>query len=153
MDKLELQERILKGENLHTEFKESLPDNEALSKSIVCFANADGGQLIIGIRDSGDIVGVGDLDEAIRKIDDVAFHRCEPPVSILTETVDIAGEVILIASVPKGEQRPYRTGSGLYYIRSGNRCRQASWQEVRSLCQTIVFWKKNLRPSFRMQRL
>ncbi|GAH87428.1 unnamed protein product, partial [marine sediment metagenome] len=52
MDKLEIQERILKGENLHTEFKESLSDNETLAKSIVCFANTDGGQLIIGISNS-----------------------------------------------------------------------------------------------------
>jgi ATP-dependent DNA helicase RecG len=27
-------------------------------------------------------------------------------------------------------------GSGLYYIRSGNRCRPASWEEVRRLYQT-----------------
>ncbi len=136
MDKLEIQERILKGENLHTEFKESLPDNETLAKSIVCFANTDGGQLIIGISNSGDIVGVEDLDEAVRKIDDVAFNRCEPPISILPETVDMDGEIVLIINIPKGEQRPYRTKSGKYYIRSGNRCRQASWQEVRRLYQT-----------------
>ncbi|OEU65863.1 MAG: hypothetical protein BA863_04100 [Desulfovibrio sp. S3730MH75] len=136
MDKLKLQERISKWENLHTEFKEGLPDNETLAKAIVCFANADGGQLIIGISKSGDIVGVGDLDDAIRKIDDVAFHRCEPSVSILTETVGLDGASILIVSIPKGEQRPYRTGSGLYYIRSGNRCRAASWEEVRRLYQT-----------------
>jgi predicted HTH transcriptional regulator len=60
MDKLELQERLIKGENLHTEFKESLPDNETIAKAFVCFANADGGQLIISISKSGDIVGVGD---------------------------------------------------------------------------------------------
>ncbi len=118
MDKIELQYRIIKGENLHTEFKESLPDNETIAKAIVCFANADGGQLIIGISNSGDIVGFGDLDfdAAISKIDDVAFHRCEPSVSILTETVDIDGAIILVVSIPKGEQRPYRMGSGLYYI-------------------------------------
>ncbi|MBA7629661.1 hypothetical protein ES703_37164 [subsurface metagenome] len=136
MDKLEIQERILKGENLHTEFKESSPDNETLAKSIVCFANTDGGQLIIGISNSGDILGVEDLDEAVRKIDDVAFNRCEPPISILPETVDMDGEIVLIINIPKGEQRPYRTKSGKYYIRSGNRCRQASWQEVRRLYQT-----------------
>lgn len=136
MDKLELQERILKGENLHTEFKEVLPDNETLAKSIVCFANADGGQLIIGISDSGDIVGVGDLDEAMRKIDDIAFNRCEPSIGILQETVDMDGVIVLIINIPKGEQRPYRTKSGKFYIRSGNRCRQASWQEVRRLYQT-----------------
>jgi len=136
MDKLELQERILKGENLHTEFKESLPDNETLAKSIVCFANTDGGQLIIGVSDPGNITGVGDSDEAVRKIDDVAFNRCEPPISILPETVDMDSKIVLIINIPKGEQRPYRTKSGLYYIRSGNRCRQASWQEVRRLYQT-----------------
>lgn len=136
MDKLELQERILKGENLHTEFKESLPDNETLAKSIVCFTNTDGGQLIIGVSDSGNITGVGDSDEAVRKIDDVAFNRCEPPISILPETVDMDSKIVLIINIPKGEQRPYRTKSGLYYIRSGNRCRQASWQEVRRLYQT-----------------
>ncbi|GAI00814.1 unnamed protein product, partial [marine sediment metagenome] len=45
-------------------------------------------------------------------------------------------EIILIINIPKGGQRPYRTKSGKYYIRSGNRCRQASWQEVRRLYQT-----------------
>lgn len=141
MDKLELQERILKGENLHTEFKERLPDNESLAKSIVCFANADGGQLIIGVpdslrNDSGDTAGIDDPDEAARKIDDVAFNRCEPPISILSETVNADDGIILVINIPKGDQRPYRTKSGLYYIRSGNRCRQASWQEVRRLYQT-----------------
>lgn len=135
MDKIELQERILESENLHTEFKESLPDNETLAKCIVCFANTDGGQLIIGVNSSGEIVGVKEVDEALRKIDDVAFNRCEPPISILPETVDV-GEIVLVISIPKGEQRPYRTKSGIYYIRSGNRCRQASWQEVRRLYQT-----------------
>jgi len=136
MDKLELQERILEGENFHTEFKEILPDNETLAKIIVCFANTDGGQLIIGISDAGDILGIEYRDEAERKVDDVAFNRCEPPISILQETVDMDGKIVLIINIPKGEQRPYRTRSGLYYIRSGNRCRQASWEEVRRLYQT-----------------
>ena len=136
MDKLEIQRKIRKGENLHTEFKESMPDNESLAKSIVCLASTDGGHLIIGVNDSGDIIGVEDPDEAARKIDDVAFNRCEPPISILSETVDMDGTIVLVITIPKGEQRPYRTRSGRYYIRSGNRCRHASWQEVRRLYQT-----------------
>jgi len=145
MNKLELQERILKGENLHTEFKEVLPDNESIAKSIVCFANTDGGQLIIGVSDLGDIVGIGDLDEVMRKIDDVVFNRCEPSIGILQETVDMEGVIVLIINIPKGEQRPYRTKSGKFYIRSGNRCRQASWQEVRRLYQTSesIFYDEN----------
>jgi ATP-dependent DNA helicase RecG len=136
MDNIALEQRILKGEDFHTEFKEILPDNEDLSRLIVCFANADGGLLIIGVSDSGKITGISNLDEAIRRIDDVAFNRCEPPVSIYVETVEDEGKTALIVRIPKGLQRPYRTKSGLYYIRASNRCRHASWEEVRRLYQT-----------------
>jgi len=107
MDKIELKERMLKGEDFHTEFNESLPDNEALAWSIVCFANADGGLLIIGASDSGAIIGVSNLDEGIRRFEDVAFNRCELPVSILAETVEEGGKTVLIVRIPKGQQRPY----------------------------------------------
>jgi len=136
MDILELRKRILQGEDYHTEFKEILPNNEELATRIVCFANSDGGQLIIGVSNSGDIVGVTNLDETIRKIDDISFNRCEPPIGVLQETIDINGKSVLIVNIPKGEQRPYRTKSGLYYVRASNRCRQASWDEVRRLYQT-----------------
>jgi ATP-dependent DNA helicase RecG len=135
MNELELKERILKGEDLHTEFKESLPDNEDIAKSIVCFANTDGGQLIVGVSDNGDIIGVENIDELLRRIDDIAYNRCEPPVTIIQETLPGKNKTILIINVPKGDQRPYRTASGLYYIRSTNRCRQASRQELLRLFQ------------------
>ena len=137
MKEPELREIILKGEDLHTEFKEEITDNEDLAKYIVCFANTDGGQIIIGVSDDGKIVGLEkqELDETIRKIDDVAFNRCEPPCTIVTETLVIQGDNIIIVNVPKGEQRPYRTGRGLYYIRSANRCRQASREELLRLFQ------------------
>ena len=42
----ELKERIAKGEDLHTDFKERFDSNRELAKDLVCFANTDGGQLI-----------------------------------------------------------------------------------------------------------
>lgn len=135
MNELELKERILRGEDLHTEFKEFFSDNEDIAKSIVCFANTDGGQLVVGVDDNGEIVGVENIDELLRRIDDVAYNRCEPPVTIVQETLSIENRTVLIINVPKGDQRPYRTASGLYYIRSANRCRQASRQELLRLFQ------------------
>ena len=135
MTELELRERIARGENLHTEFKGALPDNESLAKSIVCFANTDGGQLIIGIGDAGEILGITDLDASMRLIDDIAFNRCEPPITVMQETIKVEDKTVLIVNIPKGSQRPYRTGSGLYYIRSANKCRQASRDELLRLFQ------------------
>ncbi|MGC8932375.1 MAG: ATP-binding protein [Candidatus Methanodesulfokora sp.] len=41
-----------------------------------------------------------------------------------------------MVNVPKGEQRPYRTQHGFYYIRSANRCRLASREELLRLFQS-----------------
>lgn len=145
MDKLELPERILKGENLHTELKESIVNNEDIAKSIVCFANTDGGQIIVGVSDEGEIVGVENLDELIRRIDDVAYNRCELPITIIQETVSVDEKTVLIINVPKGDRRPYRTGSGLYYVRRTNRCRQASREELLRLFQATesIYYDEN----------
>ena len=135
MNEIELKERILKGEDLHTEFKESLSDNEDIAKQIVGFANTDGGQLIVGVSDKGEVIGVENIDELLRRIDDIAYNRCEPPITIVPETLSVEDRTFLMINVPKVDQRPYRTGSGLYYIRSANRCRQASREELLRLFQ------------------
>jgi ATP-dependent DNA helicase RecG len=135
MDIEELFEIIEKKENLHTEFKEYLPSNEDLAKEIVAFANTDGGRIIIGVSDNGEIVGVSNPDEILRRIDDVAYNRCEPPITVVSETIKVGDKLIIVVHVPKGEQRPYRTSKGFFYIRSANRIRQASREELLRLFQ------------------
>jgi ATP-dependent DNA helicase RecG len=136
MNAEELVRRISRGENLHTEFKENVENPESLAKSIVCFANTDGGQIIVGVSRNGEIIGVKDLDYLERLVDDVAFNGCEPPVTVVVETVEVEGKIVLVINVPKGEQRPYRTKRGLYYIRSASRCRLASREELLRLFQS-----------------
>jgi len=135
MDEFELLNRIAKGEDFHTEFKEQLPDRNELAKQIVCFANTDGGQLLVGVRDNGEILGIDKLDENMRIVDDVAFNRCQPPITVLQESVTIDNKTVLVVHIPKGTQRPYRTKSGQYYMRSSNRCRQATREELLRLFQ------------------
>ncbi len=135
MDIEELFEKVERGEDLHTEFKEYLPNNEDLAKEIVAFANTDGGQIIIGVSNNGQIIGVSNLDEVLRKVDDVAYNRCEPPITVLSETVKVEDKYVVVINVPKGDQRPYRTNSGFFYIRSGSRVRQASREELLRLFQ------------------
>lgn len=47
---------IRAGETLTTEFKSHLNDRE-LTKAIACLANAAGGTLLLGVDDSGRVVG------------------------------------------------------------------------------------------------
>lgn len=136
MNEFELRERIARGEGFHLDFKEEMEDNNEFAKSVVCLANTDGGQIIIGVSDGGVIKGVLNVDKLMLGIDDIAFNRCEPPITVVQETLVVEGKTVVIVNVPKGDQRPYRTKSGQYYIRSSNRCRQASREELLRMFQS-----------------
>lgn len=131
----ELRARIARWEDVHTDFKVSLGSTRELAKDLVCFANSDGGQLIIGVADDRTVVGVGDIDQVLLQVDDVAYRGCSPPITAVPETVELNGTQVVVLNVAKGDQRPYATSSGQYFVRSGARCRAASREELLRLFQ------------------
>jgi len=136
MDLIELRQRILQGEDLHTEFKQWPISSDDLAASLVAFANTDGGQLILGVDREGNVVGVPDPDRAMQKVDSIAYQNCEPPLTVVQETVpDEEGNIVVVVNVPKGDQRPYRTNRGRYYIRTTSGRRDASRGELLRLFQ------------------
>lgn len=136
MNLSELKERIDRWEDLHTDFKERFDSNRELAKDLVCFANTDGGQLIFGVAKDRRVVGVDDPDWLFNKVDDIAYQHCEPPLTVVQEQLDMDGEKVVIVNIPKGDQRPYRTNSGKYYVRTTSGCRQASREELLRLFQS-----------------
>jgi len=146
----ELRARILRWEGPHTEFKESIRSNLDLAERLVCFANSDGGQLVVGVAKDRTVVGVADTDALMLRVDDVAFNSCTPPVTVVPETVVLDGSQVVVLNVPKGDQRPYATRSGQYYVRSGARCRQASSAELLRLFQAskALFYDEQVMPRF-----
>lgn len=136
MDWETAERRIRGGENLHTEFKRDIGHPDDLAPEIVAFANTNGGQILVGVTDDGHITGVAQPDELARLVDNVAYNNCEPPISILQEVIySPEGLAVLVVVVPKGEQRPYRTNRGLYYVRTSSGHRQASREELLRLFQ------------------
>ena len=132
----ELKERIARWEDLHTEFKQWPVHPDDLASSIVAFANTDGGQLIIGVTNDRKIVGVADSDRVTRDLDNISRNNCEPPITIIQEVLELPLSVpIVVINIPKGDQRPYRTNRGVYYIRTTSGRRQASRQELLRLFQ------------------
>jgi len=135
VDITELRERILRWENLHTDFKEKISSPDELAKDLVCFANTDGGQLIIGVAKDRAIKGVDDPDSVNRDVDNVAFNNCEPPITVVQEVLDDNGRKVVVVNIPKGDRRPYRTNKGRYYVRTSSGCRDASREELLRLFQ------------------
>jgi len=136
MDLGGLRQRIARWEDLHTEFRDLLIHNDDAAASLVALANTDGGQLILGVDKEHRIAGIQDPDGVMQRIDQIAYNNCEPPLTIVQETVQAeSGAVVIVINVPKGDQRPYRTNRGVYYIRTTSGRRLASRQELLRLFQ------------------
>ena len=133
----DLSAQLARGESLHTEFKAWPIPPDDLAAALVAFANTDGGRVFLGVDDLGVAAGgIGDLDRATQFVDNVAFNNCSPPVTVLQETVETAGGTVLAVNVPKGDDRPYRTNRGVYYIRTSSGRRHASRGELLRLFQS-----------------
>ncbi len=146
MDWPELQRRVERGEDLHTEFQQMRIHPDDLAASLVAFANTDGGQIIFGVTDQRQILGVENPDELLRLVDNVALNNCEPPLTVVQETVQTPYGAVVVVHVPKGDQRPYRTNRGDFFIRTTTGRRRASRQELLRLFQTAesLFYEETL---------
>ena len=74
---------IALGEGFTTEFKQSLPSD--LGREICAFANATGGEILIGVDDSGTVVGVGNHNRLRSQVQSVA-RSADPPVAVEIES-------------------------------------------------------------------
>ena len=102
MEKSALLRLIEQGETTRVEFKESITSLDRLSAEIVAFSNSQGGKILVGIADKGNIKGLEKdaLKRAQESVMNVAAN-CRPPVSVLTEVISVEEKDILIVHIPK----------------------------------------------------
>ena len=91
------------------EFKQTLPTNVQLSKSIIGFCNQHGGKLILGVKDDRTIVGIPEeaLDEIMLKTAHIIHNACHPPILPLIYSQRIQDKLIIIIEVSAGLYKPY----------------------------------------------
>ena len=104
-DRHYLQTLIKEGEHQQQDFKYRVSDALKLAKSVSAFANTDGGRLLIGVRDDGNMSGVRS-EEEIYMMHQAAYRYCHPEASIKFDTYHVDGRTIVVATVPPSERRP-----------------------------------------------
>lgn len=131
MKKKQLSDLVALGEGFTTEFKRSGTSN--LGREICAFANATGGIILIGVTDSGEIVGVDDHNRLKSEIQAIA-RSADPPISL---DVDSVGQVLCV-TIPRQNGKPYSFG-GKFFMREGASSQQMSREEIREF-----FFKEGL---------
>ena len=132
---------IFSGESKNIEYKITLPDkSEKYMKTIIAFANTQGGKLIVGIDDkTHEIVGVTNeiLFQLMDGIANAISDSCMPQIIPDIEPQTIDGKTVIIVSVEAGKNRPYYLKSkgkeNGTYIRVAGTSRQAFPEKIREL--------------------
>ena len=142
----DLRELLHEGEHSRLEFKEALSQEEngklrfdGIIKSVIGFANTDGGEILLGVSDDGKIAGINALigkyknrDKFELALREILRSNIDAPVDkiyrIKFETID--KKVILRVEVEKVGYQVFTKRKGEYYIRDGNQTRALTPKEV-----------------------
>lgn len=128
-----LEELCTKKENQVFDRKSARKDAKGLSNHIVAFANADGGTLVIGVEDNGEITGIDAYTNNINDILRVPFDYCNPSVRVTTETVECKDKDgnpnhLLIMTIPQSSELHANQQDEVYY-RMGDKSKKLNFDE------------------------
>ncbi|MDD2562930.1 MAG: putative DNA binding domain-containing protein [Salinivirgaceae bacterium] len=106
MRKSHIQRLIENGEHQQQDFKFEINDARKIARSLVAFANTDGGRLLIGVKDNGVIAGVRS-EEELHMIEAAAHIYSRPRIKYSANTWNVDGKIVVEVVVEPGKQRPY----------------------------------------------
>ncbi len=105
---------IPEKESMTVEFKsdrQRLPDRELIA-AVVCLANTDGGELYLGVEDSGTITGLHADHRNLSTLAAMIANRTNPPLSVRVAALQEDGHPIARIEVPRSS-RLVATSDGL----------------------------------------
>ncbi len=97
---------IDQGEHQELDFKFEIADSRKIARTLVAFANTNGGKLLVGVKDNGSIAGVRS-DEEFFMIEAAASMYSRPEVAFITKEWEIDGKIVFEVSIPKSSKRPH----------------------------------------------
>ena len=112
---------------------------DRLAEHLMAFANhANGGSLVFGVADSGELVGVNqsEVAQTVNTLSNLGRDAVEPPLALDHAVVDFKGVALLLVHIPEQGIKPaHRRGKTIEesWVRSGGTTRKASRQEVGAL--------------------
>ena len=109
----ELRELIRQPESGTLEFKIRVPPPSDIAKLVSSFVNTDGGTLIVGVKEGGEIVGVNDPKRAQRLLQR-AVSGISPSVAIESQILTLNGKDVLVVKIHKGHKVPYLVDGGAF---------------------------------------
>lgn len=95
------------SESEKLELKREYTDD--IKKTVIAFANGDGGKIYVGIADDGEVIGVDNPDKVMNKITNSCIDNISPDIVMFLniETIILNKKFVLKVSVKSGSNKPY----------------------------------------------
>jgi ATP-dependent DNA helicase RecG len=126
------------SESLVVEYKREYVED--IKKTVVAFANTNGGKIYIGVDDDGTVLGIENIDLVIQKVTNAIRDSIKPDVTIYTRCESIVrdNKEIVVVTIQKGTASPYYlSNKGLrpegVYVRQGTSSVPASTTAIRQM--------------------
>ncbi|MBN1926596.1 MAG: ATP-binding protein [Prolixibacteraceae bacterium] len=97
---------IARGEHQQQDFKYCINDSRKIAKTLSAFANTDGGRLLIGVKDNGNIKGV-QSEEEVYMVEAAANIYSKPKIKFTTKDWNVDGKMVLEIMVEKSAKKPH----------------------------------------------
>ena len=97
---------IQQGEHQTQDFKYCISDSRKIARSLVAFANTDGGRLLVGVKDNGRIAGVRS-EEEYYMVESAAKMYSNPKIEFTTRQHFVDGKTVLEVIVEPSSEKPY----------------------------------------------
>ncbi len=125
-----------RGESQDLEYKSEFPSNARdLGKEIAAFASSNTGTILLGVENSGKLVGIPEgntpegRDQIIRRLEGISKGTVKPSITPTAKFAIENNQVVLVIVVPKGSQ-PIYYSNNTPYVRHLTEARPAEPHEV-----------------------
>lgn len=118
----ELRKKIRCGETSRVQFKQQFTTQKEIAADMVAFANCEGGELLFGVEDkTGMILGLDydAIQQTSRELGNTANEQVRPTIYIQTDVLELDGKMILVATVQRGRNKPYKDLAGHIWVKQG----------------------------------
>lgn len=130
---------IQQGEGATLEFKRDDTDAATMAKEIVAFANMNGGIILVGVDDSGEVTGLHKENYRRWLMDTVIARHVRPRVLPHYEEVAVGKFQVAVVCVYQGNSKPHvlrRNEREDIYVRYDGTCQHVKREQIARLHET-----------------
>ena len=117
----EIQCIISTGEDSRHKFRASIMRSESLAQEMVAMSNSFGGKILVGVSDDGRITGLSsaDIKHLDQSVSRAAVKQVNPSIHPTMQEIPFPDGVVMVVSVPEGDNKPYMDWNSDFYVKCG----------------------------------